>query len=125
MLRKIRRLGPMQPGRTAAEIAHMRRIETIGELDEHFTAPDHGYASANEYYLANSARQFLLDARIPCLVVSAADDPWIDIAPYRSVAWEKNPRLTPVLTRTGGHVGFHGRGQREPMYVGWSQAFFD
>lgn len=125
MVQKIRRLGPMQPGRTAAEIAHMRRIETIGELDEHFTAPDHGYASANEYYLANSARQFLLDARIPCLVVSAADDPWIDIAPYRSVAWGKNPRLTPVLTRTGGHVGFHGQGQREPMYVGWSQAFFD
>ena len=124
-VRKIRRLGPMQPGRTPAEIAHLRRIETIGELDEHFTAPDHGYASANEYYRANSAQQFLPDARIPCLVVSAADDPWIDIEPYRAVAWEKNPRLTPVLTRTGGHVGFHGRGPRDPMYVGWSQAFFD
>ena len=125
MVRKIRRLGPMQPGRTPAEIAHLRRIETIGELDEHFTAPDHGYGSANEYYLANSAQQFLPDARIPCLVVSAADDPWIDIEPYWAVPWAKNPRLSPVLTRTGGHVGFHGRGQRDPMYVGWSQAFFD
>lgn len=125
MVRKIRRLGPMQPGRTPAEIAHLRRIESIGELDEHFTAPDHGYGSANEYYLANSAQQFLPDARIPCLVVSAADDPWIDIEPYRAVPWAKNPRLSPVLTRTGGHVGFHGRGQRDPMYVGWSQAFFD
>lgn len=125
MVRKIRRLGPMQPGRTPAEIAHLRRIESIGELDEHFTAPDHGYGSANEYYLANSAQQFLPDARIPCLVVSAADDPWIDIEPYRAVPWAKNPRLSPVLTRTGGHVGFHGQGQRDPMYVGWSQAFFD
>ena len=43
---------------------------------------------------ANSAQQFLLDARIPCLVVSAADDPWID-APYRSVVGERS-ELTPV-----------------------------
>lgn len=125
LVRKIRRLGPLQPGRTPTEIAQLRRIRSVGELDECFTAPDNGYASASEYYQLNSAKEFIPDARLPCLVISSADDPWIDIGPYQAIKWHLNPLLTPVLTRTGGHVGFHGRGYRDPMYVGWSRAFLD
>lgn len=125
LVNKIRKQMPLQPGRTPAQVAHLRRIKTIGEYDECFTAPDNGYASAHDYYLDNSARYSVLGAKLPCLVISAADDPWIDIAPYQQTAWTKNPLLQPVLTRTGGHVGFHAAGHALPVYATWSKAFFD
>ncbi len=125
LVNKIRKQMPFQPGRSPEQIAHLRRIRTIGEFDEHFTAPDFGYDSANAYYVANSAKRFVLDARVPCLVITAADDPWIDIRPYQAIAWGKNPLLTPALCRTGGHVGFHAAGQARPVYTQWSQAFFE
>lgn len=124
LVNKIRKQMPLQPGRTPDQIEHLRRIKTIGEYDECFTAPDNGYASANDYYVDNSARFYVLDAKLPCLVISAADDPWIDIEPYRATEWSKNPLLQPALTKTGGHVGFHAAGHALPIYTAWSQAFF-
>jgi len=125
LVNKIRKQMPLQPGLAPEDAAHLRRIKTIGEFDENFTAPVNGYASADDYYQQNSARRFVLDARLPCLAVTAADDPWIDFRPYQATAWTKNPLLTPVICRTGGHVGFHARGYDLPIYADWSRAFIE
>ena len=125
LVNKIRKQMPLQPGLRPDQVEHLKRIKTIGEFDEHFTAPDHGYSSADEYYIANSAKRFVLDAKLPCLAIVAADDPWIDDRPYRAVEWSKNPLLTPAICRTGGHVGFHAHGHREPIYTAWSRSFLE
>ena len=125
LVNKIRKQMPLQPGLRPDQIEHLKRIKTIGEFDEHFTAPANGYKSADEYYIENSAKRFVLDAKLPCLVIVAADDPWIDERPYRAVEWSKNPLLTPAICRTGGHVGFHAHGHREPIYTTWSRAFLE
>ena len=125
LVNKIRKQMPHQPGLTAAQVEHLRRINSVGEYDEHFTAPDNGYASADAYYFDNSASRYVLDAKIPCLAITAADDPWIDAQPYRAVPWEKNAFLTPAICRTGGHVGFHAQGYDMPIYTRWSQAFIE
>lgn len=123
LVNKIRKQMPLQPGLAPEQAAHLRRIKTIGEFDECFTAPANGYASADEYYQQNSARRFVLDARLPCMVMIAADDPWIDVRAYQSVDWQKNSLLTPVICTTGGHVGFHARGHDLPLFASWSKAF--
>ena len=125
LVNKIRKQMPQQPGLAPEQVAHLRRIKTIGEFDENFTAPVNGYASADDYYQQKSARRFVLDAKLPCLVITASDDPWIDVRPYNSVKWAKNPLLTPVICQTGGHVGFHARGHASPIYAQWSQAFLE
>jgi uncharacterized protein len=49
-------------------------------------------------------------------VIHALDDPWIPSAPYLAYDWRRNPNLTPLLPRRGGHVGFQGRNRRVPWH---------
>jgi len=85
---------------------------TIWDLDDQFVAPRNSYPGAAAYYAANSALQFLPSIRVPTLAIHAQDDPWIPSEAYRGFDWSANPALHPVLPERGGHVGFHGRGDR-------------
>jgi predicted alpha/beta-fold hydrolase len=89
---------------------------SIYEFDHRITAPRNGFTSADHYYRATSARQFMRAVETPTLVIHALDDPWIPAAPYLSFPWRENLRLAPLISATGGHVGFHGRGSRIPWH---------
>jgi len=95
---------------TADERMRVQRARTIFEFDDTFVAPRNGYADAAAYYAENSAAHYLAAVRAPTLIVHALDDPWIPADAYRRVAWDAHPNLVPLLARSGGHVGFHGRG---------------
>ncbi|HEV7544226.1 MAG TPA: alpha/beta hydrolase, partial [Reyranella sp.] len=58
--------------------------------------------------------RFMAGIRVPTLVMSALDDPWIPGALYRGYDWASNASLRPLLPDSGGHVGFHGTGSRQP-----------
>lgn len=96
---------------------------TILQFDQEFVAPRNGYASALEYYEANSSRRFLPDIETPTLVIHSLDDPWIPPQSYRAFDWSSNPNLTPLLSDGGGHVGFHGAGARVPWHDRCIEAF--
>ncbi|UYN97514.1 MAG: alpha/beta fold hydrolase [Enhydrobacter sp.] len=87
---------------------------SIWEYDEVFIAPRHGFAGADDYYDRCKPVRFMPAIGIPTLVIAALDDPWIPGDLYKSFGWAENPLLTPLLSRNGGHVGFHGRGDRRP-----------
>jgi uncharacterized protein len=87
---------------------------TIREYDELFIAPRHGFAGADDYYERCKPVRFLSGIRVPTLVLAAFDDPWIPGALYRDYDWPANEALMPVLSPHGGHVGFHGAGDRRP-----------
>ena len=57
---------------------------------------------------------FMPEIRVPTMVLAACDDPWIPIDHYRTFKWSDNPWLLPVMTETGGHVGFHGDASGRP-----------
>jgi predicted alpha/beta-fold hydrolase len=113
-----------EAGATPAERAAMPRIATIREFDERIVAPRNGFQGAEDYYARCSASQFLRQIRVPTLVIHALNDPWIPGRLYRAVDWRANPRLKPVLPRSGGHVGFHGWGAPEPAHDRWMSEFF-
>ena len=75
---------------------------------------DRGFASAEDYYERCRPNRFMGGIGIPTLVLASLDDPWIPGALYREYDWAQNPSLSPVLTEHGGHVGFHGIGNRQP-----------
>lgn len=94
-------------------IGHAR---TVYEFDDRFVAPRHGFAGADEYYRQCSSLSFLSEIRVPTLIVSARDDPWIPCEALDRYDWKTAPMVRALLPGGGGHVGFHGNGSRAPWH---------
>ncbi|WP_236024887.1 YheT family hydrolase [Arenibaculum pallidiluteum] len=99
--------GPLEPGEPAVVAA----VRDTWEFDDRFIAPRNGWSGAEEYYAVNSAARYLDAIRVPTLVIHALDDPWIPGRIYAARDWSRNPSLVPLVSRRGGHVGFHGAGR--------------
>ncbi len=101
LLRRIRRVrgsGEPEP--------HFPAIRTLRRFDTRFTAPDAGYASAEDYYAGASAAPHLGRIRVPAFVLSSANDPLIPAEMFRAHQPRGSSPVTFVLTRSGGHLGY-------------------
>ena len=115
------------PGRVLSqeERAVIDSVESIYDLDDRFVAPRHGFAGAPEYYARAASLPLLPDIVVPTLVIHALDDPWIDAAAYRAFDWRRTRAIRPLITRRGGHVGFHARGHAAPWHDVRTAEFFE
>jgi len=120
--RKIARHTELAPLGTVAE------ARTLWAFDDHFTAPLHGFADAADYYARASSKAFVADARIPLLLLSAVDDPFLPPDVLDDVAGlvRGNAHIQLEFPAKGGHVGFvSGRSPLRPRYYGeWRAAEF-
>ena len=98
---------------------------SVYEFDDVFVARRNGFGTADGYYATCSAERFLPEIRVPTLVIHAQNDPWIPAAPYLRFDWSQNRRLMPLLPKSGGHVGFHARGDRLAWHDRSALEFFD
>jgi predicted alpha/beta-fold hydrolase len=87
------------------------KIRTVRNFDELFVAPDAGYPSAAAYYAGASAGPCLDGLRVPALVLSAADDPFVPAAVFESLQGVAPGRLEIVHPRRGGHLGYWQSGR--------------
>jgi predicted alpha/beta-fold hydrolase len=97
----------------------MLRARTFWEFDSVVTGPVHGFSGAHEYYRRSSAIGFINRVRIPTLLFSAWDDPFLPrhvLERVRVIARD-NPCLTVEFSPRGGHVGWI---DGQP----WSQRYF-
>ena len=100
------------------DAAAMLGARTLWEVDDAVTAPVHGFRDAQDYYSRSSSIHFLSRIRIPTLLVSAEDDPFLPadvLRDVRAIA-TGNRALTLEFTRHGGHVGFVGGTPLRPTY---------
>jgi predicted alpha/beta-fold hydrolase len=123
-----------------------RPPRTIRAFDAAITAPRWGYGSVEHYYAAASPLAQLRAGAPqlpPTLLLHALDDPWVPAAPALSLASIQAPALSPapalntpggaaaptpgaqssrlqlLITRHGGHNGFHGQGDgKHEIYAG-------
>jgi uncharacterized protein len=98
---------------------HVDRARTLWDFDDVVTAPVHGFAGAADYYDRSSAVRFLDGIRVPTLLLSAVDDPFLPAAVLEDVraAAGGNPALHVEFIERGGHVGFiSGRLPWRPFY---------
>ncbi|WP_440877155.1 hydrolase [Thalassotalea sp. PLHSN55] len=91
-------------------------INTIWEFDHLVTAPINGFASAEDYYQQASGKKVLANIAQPCLIVHAADDPFLN---HEQVV--ANIKLSQYVqfevSHHGGHVGFiAGNNPFKPIY---------
>lgn len=90
----------------ALPVRGLDAITTLREFDDRYTAPMFGFADALDYYRRASCRPHLGNIRVPALILSAADDPFLSASCYPYEAAEANGSLFLETPRTGGHVGF-------------------
>ena len=88
------------------DLAPLRRIWTIRDFDERYTAPHHGFAGASDYYYRASAMRVIDRIAIPALILTAEDDPFVPSGPFRDPRVTENPHITTIVTTHGGHCGF-------------------
>ena len=119
LLRRLKQeTAPLWRDGSAAVRAAVQGARHIHEFDDALTAKEAGFRDAADYYASCSPMNDMDGLGIPALVIHADDDPWV---PPPSVV--ERPPLRVVVTRGGGHVGFHGAGSRMPWYVGAATRF--
>lgn len=94
------------------------RMKNFIEFDEYYTAPLHGFDSAEDYWKKNSSKFFLSNIQIPTLLLTAANDPFLTPACYPYEIAEQSSHLFLNVTKNGGHVGFY---QKHPKGYYWSE----
>jgi len=79
---------------------------TLYEFDEYYTAPQCGFRDALDYYRRCSAAPLVPRITLPCYILFAADDPWIDGCVFDDVVLPANVHI--LRAPHGGHLGFLG-----------------
>lgn len=84
-----------------------KKITTLLEFDNVYTAPAHGFKDAYDYYEKNSSLQFLPNITIPVLLLNAQNDSFLSSECYPIQLATEMKNLYLEIPKYGGHVGFH------------------
>jgi hypothetical protein len=82
------------------------KIRTVREFDDAITAPCFGYRDAQEYYETASARRVVGDVRVPMLMITAQDDPFVPYESFLAALVTESPSIQFVAPAQGGHCAF-------------------
>jgi predicted alpha/beta-fold hydrolase len=82
-------------------------LASLIEFDDLYTAPRAGFASGADYYRRCSSLPHLAAIGTPAVIVTAADDPFVDASAYRDARLPDHLRLH--VEPVGGHMGFLAR----------------
>lgn len=106
-------LNTMKPKARAKLLQHpglfdgerLRRVRTLYEFDDLFTAPLHGFRGVEDYWARASAKPHLARIRVPALALNALNDPFVPAASLPR-AGQVGRHVTLWQPAHGGHVGF-------------------
>jgi hypothetical protein len=92
------------------------QIKTIRDFDHLITAPINGFDSADDYYQKSSGLFVLHNIKQPCLIIHAADDPFLS---HQAITFNHTLPKNVIfeVSERGGHVGFiTGVNPLSPIY---------
>ncbi len=101
---RMRRKDECAPGRFPVE--RLPEVRTVRRFDEIFTAPHFGFQDAEDYYHRASALRVVDCIRVPALIITAQDDPFVPVGSFSNPAIAANPHIQLIVTKHGGHCGF-------------------
>lgn len=90
--------------------------QNVFDFDDKVTGPYHGFGDARTYYSQASAGPYLERIKVPTLLLTAQDDPWIPAESYHPFETPRDAPAQMLFTRYGGHVGFHFKDAQAPAY---------
>lgn len=95
------------------KVAAGGRPKTLFELDDRLTAPLSGFRGAEDYYRQCGAISVAAANPVATMVLASNDDPIVPVDCFTTPQWPDT--TTVILTETGGHAGFIGRGRTHWM----------
>lgn len=90
----------------------LKNVFTVRGFDEAYTAPAGGFTNRDEYYSLCSARQYLPRIEIPTVLLTAADDPFVEFNHYKNAKISDSTVVH--IEPHGGHLGYISR-QETPL----------
>jgi len=111
---KIRVKAAHLPGQL--DLTELNQLRDFPQFDEHYTAPMHGFASADDYYAQSASGRYLAGIRVPTLLVNALNDPFLPPSCYPRAAATASPCFYLETPAAGGHVGFNDNGPAGSYY---------
>src|SRR5882672_7520440 len=68
-------------------------IRTVRKFDDAITAPSFGFKDAAEYYESAGAKKVIGEIRLPYLLITAQDDPFVPYSAILAAGVDKNPAI--------------------------------
>jgi predicted alpha/beta-fold hydrolase len=110
---RMRRKVKLYPGKY--DISGLAGVRTVREFDDVMTARYCGFRDAADYYARSSAARVVGATRVPTLVLTAQDDPFVPCESFSVPALTENQHITLLAPKHGGHCAFispHRAGER-------------
>jgi len=102
--RRMRAKARLRPD--AFDLSRLDAVRTVRGFDEAFTAPHFGFRNASDYYHRASAMRVVDRIQVPALIITAEDDPFVPVDPFRDERVRRNPHIELRISAHGGHCGF-------------------
>lgn len=94
-------------------------VRSVREFDDKITAPHFGYRDAQDYYDEVGAKKVVTQVRVPMLMITAQDDPFVPYELFVRANPGQNPAINFVAPEHGGHCGFISK--RSGMERFWAE----
>ena len=94
----------LHPG--VLDLVGLESVTTFREFDDRYTAPLHGFRDAEDYWARASSGPLVPEIRVPTLIVSSLDDPFLTPHCFPVAAAERSFWVHLETPAHGGHVGF-------------------
>jgi predicted alpha/beta-fold hydrolase len=104
--RRVRRKARCHPGRF--DLSRLNEVKTVRAFDRSYTAPHFGFRDEEDYYHRASAMRVIDRIRIPALIITAEDDPFVPSQPFYDPKVAGNAHIDLRVCQHGGHCGFIG-----------------
>jgi len=101
---KVRAKAELLPGQINLE--GIEELRDFQEFDNRYTAPMHGFDSADTYYRYASSGRYLSGIQVPTLLVNAQNDPFLPASCFPREMAAESPFVFLETPPEGGHVGF-------------------
>jgi len=116
--KRMRRKAALFPGNF--DLGPLARVRTVREFDDVITARYCGFRDASDYYAQSSALRVASEIRVPTLIVTAQDDPFVPFASFCDPAITKNSSIRVIAPEHGGHCAFLSRNAGDARF--WAEA---
>lgn len=116
--KRIRRKAALFPGKF--DLGPLARVRTVREFDNEITAKYCGFRDAADYYAQSSALRVAADIRVPALILTAQDDPFVPFPTFSDPAVLNNSRIRVIAPAHGGHCAFISRHAGDGRF--WAEA---
>jgi len=102
--KKVIRKNQLMP--EAISTKQLKKVKTLRDFDDYYTAPLHGFKDATDYYARCGSNFFLKNIQTKTLILNAINDPILSKESFDHSLTKDLKFVTMETTDHGGHVGF-------------------